>query len=82
MEHLIGMLAAFCTTISFIPQAIKVIRTRDTSGISLSMYIIFSIGVALWLVYGILLANPSLIYANTVTLILALIIIYVKITSS
>ena len=76
---LIGLIAAFCTTISFLPQAIHTIRTRNTSGISLLMYTLFTIGVALWLVYGILLRDVAIILANTVTIGFSLIILACKI---
>ena len=77
---LIGTMAAIATTISFLPQAIKVITTRDTKSISLLMYCIFSFGVCLWLIYGILRRDIPVILANAVTLILALIILVYKIT--
>ena len=79
MEHLVGSIAAACTTICFIPQAIKVVRTKHTQDISLWMYIIFSIGVACWLTYGLLLTNYPIIIANIITLPLALTILYTKI---
>ncbi len=66
-----GYAAAVLTTVSFIPQVIMTIRTRDTRGISRGMYIIFTIGVALWLAYGILLDSGPMIFANVVTLGLA-----------
>jgi MtN3 and saliva related transmembrane protein len=66
-----GYVAALLTTGSFVPQAIMTIRTRDTRGISLAMYVIFTIGVALWLVYGIALESWPMILANSVTLCLA-----------
>ena len=66
-----GYAAAVLTTVSFIPQVIMTIRTRDTRGISRGMYIIFTIGVALWLAYGILLDSGPMIFANIVTLGLA-----------
>lgn len=75
----IGLTAAFCTTFAFLPQVIQVYRTRVTQGISLGMYIIFSIGVFLWLVYGFLIESPSLIIANSITLILALSVLVMKI---
>ena len=76
---LLGYLAAFLTTASFVPQAWKVIRTRETHALSLAMYMMFSAGVALWLAYGILLDSWPLIAANGVTLLLALIILVMKI---
>lgn len=76
---IIGTLAACATTISFLPQAIKVITTRDTKSISLLMYVIFSFGVCLWFIYGLLRGDVPVIAANGVTLILALIILFFKI---
>ena len=72
-----GFAAAALTTGSFIPQAIMTIRTRDTQG-SLAMYVIFTIGVILWLVYGIALESWPMILANTLTLILASTILVLK----
>lgn len=67
----IGYTAAVLTTASFLPQAIKTIRSRDTRGISLAMYVIFTVGVAFWLAYGIAVNSGPMILANTVTLGLA-----------
>ena len=74
----IGTLAAILTTASFIPQALKTFRTRDVSGISLTMYSAFTAGVALWLVYGFLLGAWPIIIANVITLSLALSILLMK----
>jgi MtN3 and saliva related transmembrane protein len=68
----LGYIAAFLTTASFIPQAIKTIRTHDTEGISVLMYLGFVTGVFFWLVYGILLADLAIIAANFLTFLLAL----------
>lgn len=76
--ELIGLFAAFCTTSSFVPQIRHIYRNKDTSSISLGMYIIYSIGVMMWVVYGVFLASPSLIIANAFTLVLALSILYMK----
>jgi MtN3 and saliva related transmembrane protein len=73
-----GFAAAFLTSISFVPQALMTIRTRNTSGISRAMYSMFTIGVALWLVYGIALESWPMIVANTVTLGLAATILALK----
>lgn len=78
MTDFIGYLAAFLTTISFVPQAIKTISTKDTSGISFWMYLIFISGVGMWLSYGILISNPIIIIANFITFILAGIIFVIK----
>tara|TARA_R110001606_G_scaffold153870_2_gene295353 strand:+ start:180 stop:488 length:309 start_codon:yes stop_codon:yes gene_type:complete len=74
----IGFLAAILTTASFVPQAVKILRTRQTDGISLTMYAMFTLGVAVWLAYGIMLASPSIIAANFVTLCLASTILILK----
>jgi MtN3 and saliva related transmembrane protein len=78
IEEFIGYAAAILTTSSFIPQAVKVIKTKNTQGISLIMYVMFSIGVALWLIYGIMLKNIPIALANSITLSLALVILYFK----
>ena len=69
--ELLGYIGALLTTASFIPQAIMTIRTRDTRGVSRGMYVIFTIGVAFWLAYGIAIDSLPMILANTVTLGLA-----------
>jgi MtN3 and saliva related transmembrane protein len=78
MIDLIGYIAAFFTTFSFIPQALKTFRTRDVSGISLGMYSAFTVGVALWLAYGLLLMAWPIVIANLITLSLALSILLMK----
>ncbi len=70
-QEWIGGIAATLTTCSFIPQVWKVWRTRHTKDISLLMYSLFSAGVALWLMYGILLSSWPIIVANAITLLLA-----------
>lgn len=68
----IGYIAALLTTISFIPQAIMTIRTHDTEGISVSMYVIFVTGVFFWFVYGVIQQDIAIIAANFLTFVLAL----------
>jgi MtN3 and saliva related transmembrane protein len=75
---LTGLAAAFCTTISFLPQALKTIRTRDTASISLSMYALFTLGTLLWFIYGLWTANLPVYIANGITLVLAVIILAYK----
>jgi len=75
---LIGYVGAFLTTCSFVPQAWLTFRTRDVSGISLGMYSVFTVGVALWLVYGIRLGEWPIIIANSITLALACAILGMK----
>lgn len=80
--EILGYIAATLTTASFLPQAILTIRTRDTEGLSLSMYGTFTLGVFCWLIYGIYLANNVIILANSITLFLASIILSFKIYNS
>jgi MtN3 and saliva related transmembrane protein len=75
---IIGYLAAALTTFSFVPQALKTFRTRDVRGISLGMYSCFTTGVALWLVYGILMNAWPIVIANAVTISLAISILWMK----
>jgi MtN3 and saliva related transmembrane protein len=71
LTNLIGFLAACLTTLAFLPQAIKVWRTRSTSDLSLAMFLIFCLGVICWLLYGLAIGALPLILANAVTLVLA-----------
>ena len=75
----VGYAAATLTTLSFVPQALLTLRTRNVAGISLAMYSLFTLGIALWLCYGWALGEWPIIVANTVTLILASIILATKI---
>ena len=77
--ELTGYLAATLTTLSFVPQALKTIRTRDTHAISSGMYASFSVGVALWFVYGVTLGSWPIILANGITFLLAATILALKI---
>ena len=70
--------AAALTSGSFIPQAVMTIRSRDTRGISRGMYVIFTVGVAFWLAYGIAIGSWPMILANTVTFALAATILVLK----
>ncbi|MBS3965464.1 MAG: SemiSWEET transporter [Methylomonas sp.] len=79
IPELIGYAAATLTTVSFLPQAIMTLKTRDTESLSLGMYALFTTGVLLWLIYGIYLANTAIIAANAVTFLLAASILSVKI---
>lgn len=75
---LIGYLAASLTTLSFLPQAFKVITTRNTQGISVLMYVMFVCGLALWLVYGVMIEDTAVSVANLLTLLFALPILIIK----
>ena len=75
----VGFFAAFCTTFAFLPQAAKVWKTKSTKDISLYMFIIFTIGVLSWLIYGIAISDLPIILANAITLVLSLFILIYKI---
>jgi MtN3 and saliva related transmembrane protein len=77
----LGYLAALLTTLSFFPQALKTLRSGDTSGISLRMYGLFTAGIALWAVYGVCTGDGPLIVANLVTLVPAGIVLERKLRS-
>ncbi|MEX8517504.1 MAG: SemiSWEET transporter [Leptothrix sp. (in: b-proteobacteria)] len=79
LSDTIGSIAAVLTTISFVPQAWLTLRTRDVRGISLSMYAAFTSGVALWLIYGLMLGAWPMIIANAFTLLLATSILSMKV---
>jgi MtN3 and saliva related transmembrane protein len=74
----IGSLAACCTTISFVPQLIRVWQRKSASDISLIMFLLFSFGVACWLIYGIGIGSWPITAANAITLVLALAILILK----
>ena len=74
----LGYAAATCTTLSFIPQAVKTIRSRDTSGISLWMYVVFTFGIACWFGYGVFLQSWPMIVSNAITFLLSSTILGLK----
>ena len=74
----VGYVAAAMTTLAFVPQAAKTIRTKDTSSISLGMYVVFTIGIGFWLAYGISLNSMPMILSNIVTFILSATILGLK----
>lgn len=74
----LGSVAALCTTAAFVPQAVKVIREQETKAISASMYGVFTTGVALWFVYGLLIGSAPVMAANAVTFLLAMTILVMK----
>ena len=78
MTDAIGYLAAMLTTASFIPQAWLTWKTKRADGVSLGMYSIFTLGVALWLVYGLVIGAWPIVVANAITLALALFILVMK----
>ena len=76
--QIVGYAAALLTTSSFVPQALLTLRTRDVSGISAAMYSAFTLGVALWLIYGVLLGDWPIILANAVALALSSTILAIR----
>ena len=74
----LGYIAATLTTAAFVPQAIKTLRSRDTRALSLGMYLIFTVGIAFWLCYGLALGSWPIILSNSFTLVLAGIILVLK----
>lgn len=78
MTELIGSFAGACTTLSLVPQVIKTLKTKSTKDVSLGMFVIFTLGVILWLVYGFLTASISMIVANSLTFVLAAVILICK----
>lgn len=75
----IGSIAAVLTTVAFAPQAIKAWRTRSTEDISLIMFLMLTVGICLWLIYGLLIRDMPLVFANTATLVLAGAVLVAKI---
>lgn len=82
LGSLLGYPAAFLTTVAFVPQAWQSWRTRDLSGISLPMYALFTLGVALWLGYGVAIGSMPVVAANAVTLMLASVVLWLKLSES
>ncbi|HUW50315.1 MAG TPA: SemiSWEET transporter [Sulfuricella sp.] len=79
IAELIGYFAAFLTTTAFVPQAWKSWRTRDLSGISLPMYALFTLGVALWMAYGLVIGSIPIVIGNAITLLLASVVLGLKV---
>ena len=75
----IGLVAAFCTTVSYIPQLKKVWQTGSTEDISIKMFVILAAGIALWIVYGVLKSDAVIVLANTVSLLLLSGILFFKV---
>ncbi|MFT8243050.1 SemiSWEET family sugar transporter [Roseomonas sp. BN140053] len=79
MTTLVGSLATIASTTSFVPQAWKIIRTRDTSAISKRMYVVTVVGFSLWLTYGVLLGEVPLMVTNGLCLLLSAFILLMKV---
>jgi MtN3 and saliva related transmembrane protein len=68
----IGLMAAFCTTVAFVPQVVRTWKNRSTADLSLGMYTFYAVGIFAWLVYGVLIHDLPLIASNAVTFVLSL----------
>lgn len=77
--EIIGFIAGIITTAAYLPQVYKIWKTKNTVGVSLFMYLVMFIGISLWLYYSFIIDRPSLIAANSITLIIVTTIIYFKI---
>ena len=82
MIDLLGLLAGALTTIAFVPQLLKLYTTKSGKDVSARMFLIFSTGVILWLVYGILIRSAPIIIANSLTLLMSLVILALKLRYS
>ncbi|WP_028664815.1 SemiSWEET transporter [Runella zeae] len=78
MLEIIGYVAGSLTTLAFVPQVLQIYRTKSVKDVSLAMFLIFTLGVALWLGYGIMTHSLPVVAANAVTLILSFVILYFK----
>lgn len=78
---LIGYIAAFLTTLSFFPQALKTLRSRDTHSISLRMYLLFTTGVMFWSIYGWMVGDGPVLIANLITLVPSVIVLVLKLSN-
>lgn len=76
---LLGYVAAAFTTVAFVPQAVKTIRSRDTRAISLWMYVTFTAGIVLWFAYGLAIQSWPIILSNAITFLLAATILALKV---
>ena len=78
LVSLLGYAAATCTTVAFVPQVVRIWKTRSTKDISLGMFIVLTAGVLMWLIYGIIIHDHPLAVANAVTLVLSVTILVMK----
>ena len=81
LGEIVGYLSGVCTTLAFLPQAIKSITTKNVSGLSLYMYIIYCMGLVCWILYGVYLHSFQIMLFNSITLVFNGIILYMIIKS-
>lgn len=77
--EIVGLVAAILTTASFVPQVFKAWREKTTAGVSLTMYLLFFVGVVLWLIYGIHHQSIPIIFANAITVVLVVLMLIFKV---
>ncbi len=77
--EVIGYAASACTTFSFVPQIVRIVRTRDVAAISLPMYATYTTGIALWFAYGLAIVSYPVIVSNAVTLVFSASVLFLKI---
>ena len=77
--EIIGLIAATCTTVAFVPQVYKAMRHKSTADISLTMYLVLLVGLVLWLIYGLHHQSLAIILANTITGFLVILMLFLKI---
>ncbi len=78
IEDMVGLLAGCCTTVAFVPQLVKIWRSRSASDISYGMYLVFILGVALWLGYGVAIGSRPMVLANAAVLAQAIAVVILK----
>ena len=76
--EIIGLTAGILTTAAFVPQVYKTWKSKSAESLSLTMFLVFFVGIILWLIYGIYINSPAMIFANAVTGFLALLLIFFK----
>lgn len=74
----IGLAAGLITTIAFLPQIIQIFRTKSVKDISLMMYVTYSVGLIIWVTYGYIISSYAIMITNSITLMLALITVIMK----
>lgn len=78
LDDLLSAVAGACTTLSFLPQVIHTLRTRDVKSLSLGMYLVFTTGIAFWIVFGIVIQSWPVIISNVITFVLAASVLVMK----
>ena len=78
----LGYLPGFLTTVAFLPQVVRAWRTKSTTDLSFPMLALFSSGLALWTFYGVMLEEPPIVLFNAVTLLLTLVLVAIKVTTT